>query len=95
MSENVKITRAETMSQNSRHIVISTQNNVQIARAETMRTFSLRFFGILQICKGSVTYTQKDRQMDRQSLLEDASRIKNWHSSQLLDLQQGRIILYQ
>ena len=42
MSENVKITRAETMSQNFRHIVISTHKNVEIARAETMCTFSLR-----------------------------------------------------
>ena len=42
MSENVKITLAETMSQNFRHIVISTHKNVQIARAETMCTFSLR-----------------------------------------------------
>ena len=42
MSENVKITCAETMSQNFRHLVISTHKNVQIARAETMCTFSLR-----------------------------------------------------
>ena len=69
------------MSQNSRHIVISAHKNVQIARAETMYTFSLRFFCILQICKGNVTYTQTDihtqGQTDRQSLLEDASRIKS------------------
>ena len=44
MSENVKITRAETMSQNFRHIVISTHKNVEISRAETMCTFSLVFF---------------------------------------------------
>ena len=55
MSENVKITRAETMSQNFRHIVISTHKNVEMSRAETMCTFSLVFFCILQICKGSVT----------------------------------------
>ena len=42
MSENVKITRAETMSQNFRHIVISTHKNVEMSRAETMCTFSLR-----------------------------------------------------
>ena len=42
MSENVKITRAETMSQNFRHIVISTHKNVEMCRAETMCTFSLR-----------------------------------------------------
>ena len=41
MSENVKITRAETMSQNFRHIVISTHKNVEMSRAETMCTFSL------------------------------------------------------
>ena len=75
MSENVKITRAETMSQIFRHIVISTHKNVQIARTETMCTFSLRFFCILQICKG--THGRTHRQTDRQSLLEDASRIKN------------------
>ena len=57
MSENVKITRAETMSQNFRHIVISTHKSVEMCRAETMCTFSLRFFCILQICKGSVTHT--------------------------------------
>ena len=73
MSENVKITLAETMSQNFRHIVISTHKNVEMSRAETMCTFLLRFFCILQICKGSVTYTRTDRQ----SLLEDASRVKN------------------
>ena len=39
MSENVKISCAETMSQIFRHIVISTHKNVQIARAETMFTF--------------------------------------------------------
>ena len=77
MSENVKITRAETMSPNFRHIVIPTHQNVEMSRAETMCTFSLRFFCILQICKGSVTYRHTDRQTDGQSLLEDASRIKN------------------
>ena len=41
MSEIVKITRAETMSQNFRHIVISTHKNVEMSRAETMCTFSL------------------------------------------------------
>ena len=55
MSENVKITLAETMSQNFRHIVISTDKNVEMSRAETMCTFSLVFFCILQICKGSLT----------------------------------------
>ena len=64
MSENVKITRAETMSQNFRHIVISTHKNVEMCRAETMCTFSLRFFCILQICKGNVTYTQTRRRTD-------------------------------
>ena len=58
MSENVKITLAETMSQNFRHIVISTHKSVEMSRVETMCTFSLRFFCILQICKGSVTHTQ-------------------------------------
>ena len=42
MSENVKITRAETMSQNFRHIVISAHQKVKMCRAETMCTFSLR-----------------------------------------------------
>ena len=73
MSENVKITRAETMSQNFRHIVISTHQNVEMSRAETMCTFSRMFFCILQICKGSVTHGQTDGQTN----LEDASRIKN------------------
>ena len=36
MSENVKITLAETMSQNFRHIVISTHKNVEMSLAETM-----------------------------------------------------------
>ena len=73
MSENVRITRAETMSQIFRHIVISTDKNVQIARPETMCTVSLRSFCISQICKGNVTYTQTYRH----TLLEDASHIKN------------------
>ena len=72
VSTNVEISHSEPMSQIFRHIVISTHKNVQIARAETMCTFSLRFFCILQICKGSVTHGHTDRQ----SLLEDASRIK-------------------
>ena len=61
--------------------------NVEISRAETMCTFSLRFFCILQICKGSVAYGHTDRQTH----LEDASRIKNVYrdglagSSQHLD----------
>ena len=76
-SENVKITRAVTMSQNFRHIVISTHKSVEMCRAETKCTFSLSFFCILQICKGSVTYTRTDGQTNGQSLLEDASRIKN------------------
>ena len=42
MSENVKVTRAETMSQDFRHIVISTHQNVEMSRAETMCTFSLQ-----------------------------------------------------
>ena len=32
-----------------------------------MCTFSLRFFCILQICKGNVTHRQTDRQTDRQN----------------------------
>ena len=65
MSENVKITLAETMSQNFRHIVISTHKSVEMCRAETMCTFSLRFFCILQICEGNVTYRQTHRQTER------------------------------
>ena len=66
MSENVKITLAETMSQNFRHIVISTHKSVEMCRAETMCTFSLR-----------KKFVKKcDIRTDRQSLLEDASRIK-------------------
>ena len=73
MSENVKITRAETMSQDFRHIVISTHKNVQIPRAETMCTFSLR-----------KKFVKKcDIHTDRQSLLEDASRIKNLQNNLL------------
>ena len=66
MSENVKITRVETMSQNFRHIVISTHKSVEMCRAETMCTFSLR-----------KKFVKKcDIQTDGQFLLEDASRIK-------------------
>ena len=42
MSENVKITRAETMSQNFRHIVISTHKNVEMSRSETVYFFPTR-----------------------------------------------------
>ena len=82
MSENVEISRAETTSQDFRHIVISTHKNVQITHAQTMCTFSLRFFSILQICKGSVTYGRTegrtDGRTDGHTHLEDASRIKNF-----------------
>ena len=61
MSENVKISCAETMSQIFRHIVISTHTNVEMSLAETMCTF----FGILQICKGSVTDGQTDGRTDK------------------------------
>ena len=74
-SENVKITRAETMSQNFRHIVISTHKSVEMCRAETMCTFSLRK-KFVKKCDIQ-TDGQTDTQTDRQSLLEDASRIKN------------------
>ena len=75
MSENVKITRAETMSQNFRHIVISTHKSVEMCRAETMCTFSLR----KKFVKKCDIHTdgRTDGRTDRQSLLEDASRIKN------------------
>ena len=71
MSENVKITRAETMSQNFRHIVISTHKSVEMSRAETMCTFSLRKKFVKKCDIQTYIHT------DRQSLLEDASRIKN------------------
>ena len=51
MSENVKITRAETMSQNFRHIVISTHKNVEMSCAETMCTFSIVFFAFYKFVK--------------------------------------------
>ena len=75
MSENVKITCAETMSQDFRHIVISTHKNVEMCRAETMCTFSLRK-KFVKKCD-----IQTDGHTDRQSLLEDASRIKNCKKS--------------
>ena len=56
------------MSQDFKHIVISTHQNVEMSRAETMY-----FFPKEKNCKKSVTYVQTDGQ----SLLEDASRIKN------------------
>ena len=59
------------MSQNFRHIVISTHKSVEMCRAETMCTFSQRK-KFVKKCDGQ-TY----RHTDRQSLLEDASRIKN------------------
>ena len=42
VSTNVKISHSEPMSQIFRHIVISTHKNVEMCRAETMCTFSLR-----------------------------------------------------
>ena len=68
----VEISRSESATRILRHIAFSTHKNVEISRAETMCTFSLVYFCILQICKETVT----DRQIHRQSLLEDASRIK-------------------
>ena len=47
MSENVKITRAETMSQNFRHIVISTHKNVEMSRVETMSKMCVCVFPTL------------------------------------------------
>ena len=64
MSENVKISRSEAMSKIFRHIVISTHKMYKMCRAETMCTFSLRFFCILQICKGSVTHGHTHTQTD-------------------------------
>ena len=58
MSENVKISRAETMSQIFRHMVISTHKNVEMSRAETMCTFSLRK-KFVKKCDGQ-TYRQTD-----------------------------------
>ena len=78
MSENVKITRAETMSQNFRHIVISTHQSVEMCRAETMCTFSLRK-KFVKKCD-----IRTDGRTDGQSLLEDASRIKNQKIKNLL-----------
>ena len=48
-----------------------------MSHAETMCTFSLVFFCILQICKGRVADGQTHTRTHGQSLLEDASRIKN------------------
>ena len=42
MSENVKITRAETMPKIFRDIVISTHKYVEISRAETMSKMCVR-----------------------------------------------------
>ena len=66
MSENVKITHAETMSQNFRHIVISTHKSVEMCRAETMCTFSLRK-KFVKKCDIR-TYIQTYRQTYRQTI---------------------------
>ena len=65
MSENVKITRAETMSQDFRHIVISTHQNVEMSRAETMCTFSLRKKFVVKKCDIR-TYSIRKLQHERQ-----------------------------
>ena len=41
MCGNVTISRSESMAQIFRHIVISTHQNVEMSRAETMWTFSM------------------------------------------------------
>ena len=76
MSRNVKIFRSESMTRIFRDKAILAHKNVGISRAETMCTFSLVFFYILQICKGSVTDGHTDGQTDGQTLLKYASPIK-------------------
>ena len=51
MSENVKISCAETMSQIFRHIVISTHTNVEMSRAETVYFFPKYFTAFYKFAK--------------------------------------------
>ena len=84
MCGNVTICRSESMDQIFRHIVISTHQNVEMSRAETMCTFSLRK-KFVKKCDIQ-TDGQTDTQTDRQSLLEDASRIKNKNITPVVSL---------
>ena len=84
MCRNVKFSRSESMSKIFRHIAISTHKNVEISCAETMSIFIFPqyFFAFYKFVK---EVRRTDGHTLAQTLLKDASRIKNILENIILD----------